>query len=311
MALAVGSCTGALRAVEGLLGLVHRLGHDDDAVEARCAQSPHQARPVAHHHDIATQFPSTADAANERPQAGGVHEGDGAHVDDKPWHGGQLGESLAELAYGECIELAYGTTNCVAVGRLFLLDIEHSTPSKGLLPQSALTAWYEPNVTKMLPAAVARYPHEVPELLIATDSPQVFEEVRSIVEEPGAGLRWAREGRHVVPSLQERAADLVIADLQIGSMGGYAIAMDVMLEVGAERLAPTPVLLLLDRRPDVFLARRTGVAGWMMKPLDPIRLRRAVGSMLAGGTYYDESFLPEPSNVRATGGPLTLERAEL
>ena len=33
--------------------------------------------------------------------------------------------------------------------------------------------------------------------------------------------------------------------------------------------------MLLDRRPDVFLARRSGAEGWMVKPLDPLRLRRA------------------------------------
>jgi DNA-binding NarL/FixJ family response regulator len=62
-------------------------------------------------------------------------------------------------------------------------------------------------------------------------------------------------------------------------------------------------LLLLDRRPDVFLARRTGVQGWLMKPLDPIRLRRAVATLLAGGTYYDETFAPEPANVLSAPTP--------
>lgn len=153
----------------------------------------------------------------------------------------------------------------------------------------------------MLPAVVARYPLRVPELLIATDSTKVFDEVRAAVEEPGFGLRWTREGRYVVPELEERAADLVIADLQIGSMGGYAIAMDMALETGAHRMAQTPVLLLLDRRPDVFLARRTGAQGWLMKPLDPIRLRRAVSTLLEGGTYYDETFVPDPVLILSAG----------
>jgi DNA-binding NarL/FixJ family response regulator len=50
--------------------------------------------------------------------------------------------------------------------------------------------------------------------------------------------------------------------------------------------------MLLDRRPDVFLARRSGAEGWLVKPLDPIRLRRAVASLLDGGTYEDESYRP-------------------
>lgn len=132
----------------------------------------------------------------------------------------------------------------------------------------------------------------MPELLVATDSPALFEDVRSAVEEPGVTLRWARSGRLVVPALQERRADLVISDLQIGSMGGYAIAMDIALETGAGRLDPTPVLLLLDRRADVFFARRTGVAGWLLKPLDPLRVSEAVAALLAGRSYQDATFAP-------------------
>ena len=75
-------------------------------------------------------------------------------------------------------------------------------------------------------------------------------------------------------------------------MGGLAVAMDLALEAGAGRLSPTPVLVLLDRRADVFLARRTGVAGWLLKPLDPLRTRDAVRAVLAGGQYQDATFSP-------------------
>jgi len=137
----------------------------------------------------------------------------------------------------------------------------------------------------------------MPELLIATDSPAVFEEVSSAVEEPGVVLRWARAGRTVLPALMDRPADLVVTDLQIGSMGGLAIAMDLALEAGAGRLPTTPVLVLLDRRADVFLCKRTGVAGWLLKPLDPLRTRAAVEALLAGQTFYDATFVPVPADV--------------
>ncbi len=137
----------------------------------------------------------------------------------------------------------------------------------------------------------------MPELLIATDSPTIFEEVSSAVEEPGIVVRWARSGRAVVPGLMDRPADLVVTDLQIGSMGGFAIAMDLALEVGAGRLPRAPVLVLVDRRADVFLSKRTGVAGWLVKPLDPLRTRAAVQALLAGGTFYDATLAPVPADV--------------
>ncbi len=111
-------------------------------------------------------------------------------------------------------------------------------------------------------------------------------------------------------------ADLAIVDSQIGTMGGIAVALDLRLEADAGRLEPRPVLLVLDRRPDVFMARRSGAEGWILKPLDPIRLRKAVAALLGGGTWHDTSFLPDPvavpfrlecpypNNVRDRIGPL-------
>jgi DNA-binding response OmpR family regulator len=56
--------------------------------------------------------------------------------------------------------------------------------------------------------------------------------------------------------------------------------------------------MLLDRRPDVFLARRSGAEGFVVKPLDPQRVRSAVRALLRGEVYEDETF--RPATVRAT-----------
>jgi len=47
----------------------------------------------------------------------------------------------------------------------------------------------------------------------------------------------------------------------------------------------------------VFMARRSGAEGWVLKPLDPIRLRSATAALLAGGTWHDASFTPQPVAV--------------
>jgi DNA-binding response OmpR family regulator len=57
--------------------------------------------------------------------------------------------------------------------------------------------------------------------------------------------------------------------------------------------------MLLDRRPDVFLARRSGAEGWLVKPIDPLRLRRAVTTLLDDGTFADDSYTPVPVLVGA------------
>ena len=40
--------------------------------------------------------------------------------------------------------------------------------------------------------------------------------------------------------------------------------------------------MLLDRQADVFLARRSGADGWVVKPLDAFTLRRAATAILEG-----------------------------
>ncbi len=138
----------------------------------------------------------------------------------------------------------------------------------------------------------------MPDVLIATDSPTVREEVRSVLD-PDVTVREVTRGAQVLPAVREKAPDLAVLDLQIGKMGGMATCLELRLEEGAGRLPHVPVLILLDRRADVFLARRSKADGWLVKPLDPIRLSRAVRTVLAGGHYEDESYKPPTISVPA------------
>jgi DNA-binding response OmpR family regulator len=137
----------------------------------------------------------------------------------------------------------------------------------------------------------------VPDILIASDAPWVLDEVGSVLAGPDTTLHAVRSGYDVRAAVEEIEPDLVILDLQIGNMGGFAACFDLRLEEGAQRAKHVQVLLLLDRRADVFLARRSRSDGWLLKPLDPIRLRRAVREVLAGRTYQDASYQPDPVAV--------------
>ena len=129
-------------------------------------------------------------------------------------------------------------------------------------------------------------------ILVASDAPSVRAEVTAVVGGPGVEVIEVHTGPGVAPAVYDHHPDLLIVDLQMGNMGGMAVCLELRLEASYGKLGHVPVLMLLDRRPDVFLARRSGAEGWVVKPLDPIRLRRAVTSLLDGGTYYDESYQP-------------------
>ncbi len=130
------------------------------------------------------------------------------------------------------------------------------------------------------------------DVLIASDADWVHDEVRQVLRAPALTIRNVRSGPAAVAAVKERAPHLAVLDMQIGNMGAMAISLELRLEEGMDRLPHIPILILLDRRPDVFLARRSGAEGFVVKPLDPIRLRKAVTALLAGGTYEDASYKP-------------------
>lgn len=137
----------------------------------------------------------------------------------------------------------------------------------------------------------------MPDILIVSDSPSVLDDVRSALEDDETTIREIHSGDLVRPAVEEDAPDLVVTDMQVGSMGGVAICLDLRLEESGDRLPHVPVLILLDRRADVFLARRSDAEGWLVKPLDSLRLRRAARALVNGGTFHDESYKPLPLSV--------------
>lgn len=131
-------------------------------------------------------------------------------------------------------------------------------------------------------------------VLVASDAPSVRRQLASVLAGPDTEVVEATSGPAVVATALESPPDLVIVDMQMGNMGGMAVCLELRLDESYLDVPHIPVLMLLDRRPDVFLARRSGAEGWLVKPLDPLRLRRATRALLDGGTFHDDSYQPVP-----------------
>jgi DNA-binding response OmpR family regulator len=120
-----------------------------------------------------------------------------------------------------------------------------------------------------------------------------------MLEGPDLTVEELDNGRDTLARVREGGVDLVVLDLQIGSMGAMAICMELRNDESFGAADPVSVLMLLDRRPDVFLARRSGAEGFLVKPLDPQRARAAVRALLRGEEYEDESLTPATVRVGA------------
>lgn len=130
--------------------------------------------------------------------------------------------------------------------------------------------------------------------MLATDADWIVDEVTAALGGPDTTFTLCRDGRAVAGVVRRRTPDLALLDLQVGSMGGMAITMDLRLDESSGNAPHVPAIMLLDRTADVFLAQRSGADGWLVKPLDPLRLRRAMMAVTQGGTYFEE-IPPAPS----------------
>jgi len=117
-------------------------------------------------------------------------------------------------------------------------------------------------------------------ILVATDAQYVVNDVTSALSGPDVRFTICSEGREVSRLVSKGDVDIAILDLQIGSKGGMAVAMDLRLDHSAGRLPAVKVLMLLDRTADVHLAKRSAADSWLVKPTDPLTLKRAVRDVL-------------------------------
>ncbi len=129
-------------------------------------------------------------------------------------------------------------------------------------------------------------------VLLATDADWLVDDVVAALGSPDTSFTVCNEGREVANTFEAitdggGVVDVAIFDLQIGSMGGMAVTMSMRLDESSGRLPHVPVLMLLDRIADVHLAKRSGADGWLVKPLDPLRLRRAVRAVVRGEMYTE------------------------
>ena len=129
--------------------------------------------------------------------------------------------------------------------------------------------------------------HVVTNVLLATDADWLYDEVSAALAEPGTTVSRITEGRDVGRAVSQLEPDLVLLDLQIGTKGGVASCIDLRHDIAEGRSKETKVLMLLDRDADRWIARQADADGWLIKPLDAFRLRRAALATIAGESVFE------------------------
>lgn len=121
----------------------------------------------------------------------------------------------------------------------------------------------------------------MPRVLVVADAQWTLTSVRSALSAPGYELSEESDPRLVSERATSESPDVAVVDLQVGSMGGFAIVRELKGDAAIAHTDAVPVVLLLDRSADAFLAGRSGAAAWVQKPFTAFELRKAVESTIA------------------------------
>ncbi len=120
----------------------------------------------------------------------------------------------------------------------------------------------------------------MPKVLLVTDSPWVANAVHAELSAPGYDIVEHDDPTTVVAGADGTEPDVAVVDLQVASMGGMAVTRALRDAAAVGAIVEVPVVLLLDRRADAFLARRAGAAAWLAKPFTGSALRAAIDAAL-------------------------------
>lgn len=111
-------------------------------------------------------------------------------------------------------------------------------------------------------------------VLIVADEPWVVNEVHAALSIGDNELIDHPDPATVADAVLAEDFDVAVVDLQVASMGGIAVTHSIRnTEVSV------PVVLLLDREADTFLAGRAGASAWVTKPFSASALRAAIADV--------------------------------
>ena len=101
-------------------------------------------------------------------------------------------------------------------------------------------------------------------VLVVSDDERVRDEARFGFV-PALEVELARDARDALSQMETGVPAVVVIDIHTGSAGGFALCKDMDQD---SRLQDVPVLMLLERDQDVWLAKQAGAELIRTKPID-------------------------------------------
>jgi len=125
-------------------------------------------------------------------------------------------------------------------------------------------------------------------ILVVDDDPDIIEAITTILESVDEyEVRTARDGLQCIQAIKEEMPHLLILDLLMPRMDGFAVVRDLREN---PRYRQLPIMILTSVREDASYRRyelemgvRMDVQDYIEKPVPPAELLRRVGNLLKRG----------------------------
>ena len=116
-------------------------------------------------------------------------------------------------------------------------------------------------------------------LLIVDDEPNLLRAVDAVLRGAGFETSTARNGREALLSVAQRMPDLIVSDIRMPGMDGYALARRLR-SVPNYALIPIVFLSAKDERQDRIEGFRSGVDLYLTRPFEPDELVAVINNLL-------------------------------
>jgi DNA-binding NarL/FixJ family response regulator len=116
-------------------------------------------------------------------------------------------------------------------------------------------------------------------LLVVDDEPNLLRAVAACLEGEGYDVQTARSGGEALVRVAEAMPDLIITDIRMPGMDGYALARQLRTSTRSA-LVPIVFLTAKDETADRIEGFRAGIDAYITKPFEPDELIAVVANIL-------------------------------
>ncbi|MBA3600820.1 MAG: response regulator transcription factor [Acidobacteria bacterium] len=117
-------------------------------------------------------------------------------------------------------------------------------------------------------------------LLVVDDEPKLLRAIALDLKGEGYHVSTARSGNEALVSIAQKLPDLIVSDIRMPGMDGYALARRLR-QNQSTALVPIVFLTAKDTTADRFEGFRTGVDAYLTKPFEPDELLAVIASILS------------------------------